>query len=237
MTSDEQDWGTPDEDWGYDGENFGEGDLKRGGTLTIDKEGKYHLEVTEVTPELDMCDKDGNPRSPSVLFIMTVLKTAPDQSPEGHKLFHRIYLKSKDGSPPSETAQKSALKLGVALGLLECIEVDGRSITVVKATKSHKIPVKLWAEAKGRQVIGRVKYEPPSGDFKAKYAVPFGDFWHVSDPEVADVPKDEEALASIGIKASSTAAANGSANNATPAAVGAGAQQPPFAADDDLGDL
>lgn len=231
MSTSDEDWGTPDEDFGFDGENFGEGDLKKGGAKTIDKEGKYHLEVTDVTPELDTLDKDGHPRSPSVLFIMTVLKTAPEQSPEGYKLFHRIYLKSKDGSPPSETAQKSALKLGVALGLLECVEVDGRSITVVKATKSPKIPVQLWREAKGRQVIGSVKYEPPQGNYKGRYAVPFGDFWHVSDPEVADVPKDVEALAMIGAKASAGTPVGAAAGSA------AGGQSAPFGGDDDLGDL
>lgn len=224
MTISDHDWGDG-EDWDLDGESFGEGDLKKGGTKTIDKEGRYHLEVSDVTPELDVCDKDGHPRSPSVLFLMTVLKSVPDQSPEGYRLFHRIFLKSRDGAPPSDTAIKSALKLGVALGLLECVEIDGRSITVAKLTKSPKIPVKLWGEAKGRQVIGRVKYEPPTGDYKGKYAVPFGDFWHVSDPEVAEVPKDEDALAAIGVKAVSTAAAGVS----TPVAA------PPF--QDDLGDL
>lgn len=230
------DWenSSADDDFGYDGESFGEEQLnKKGSAQTVDKEGMYHFDISEVTPELDTLTKDGKPKAAQIRFDMTVMKTVPGQSPAGHKLFHRISLRRKDGQPPKEGSITAALCLGVAAGVLEVIKKEGRSVTVMKGTTNSKLHHSLWQQLKGRQVIGKVKFEKGTDGYQDKYAVPYGDFWDPRDPEVASVPKDADALAAIGVTAAPAVAtppaANGQAAAPRQAAAPAGY--------DDLGDL
>jgi hypothetical protein len=99
---------------------------------TVDKEGWYHFEIDDVKNDLGKLNDKGDPRSPCIVLQMTVLESVKGQSPAGSKLFHRIYVGSKDG-PPAEGAIKSACRLGVGLGIL-----------VLKTIGDKDVPVSSW---------------------------------------------------------------------------------------------
>jgi hypothetical protein len=235
-------------DYSFDGENFDSEKLNTGSGETVDKEGWYHLEISDVVPELDTLDTNGNPHTPQIRFDMTVLQTVEKQSPAGHRLYHRIFLATKDGAPPKEGTVAAALRLGIACGLLEHKEKDGREVTVVKSTQNTRIPSQIWKQAKGRQIVAKVKLEKSDNPkYKDKYAIPYGECFDVSDPKVVDVPKNGEALQMIGkvvTPASSTrpaaappaAASNGNGAAAAPQQQAAPTGAAPFD-DDDLSDL
>jgi hypothetical protein len=231
----ENEWGETEEaDYAFDGENYDSESLQTGGGDVVSKEGWYHFEVADVKPELSTLDNNGNPQTPSVCLTMMVLQSVDGQSPAGSRLYHRIYVASKDGTPPKEGTVKSALRVAKALGLVELTEIDGREVTVVKGTKNTRIPSKIWADAKGRQIVANVKLEKGGTvngrTYKDKYAIPFGEAFDPSDPAVATVQKNADCLALIG--KTSAAPAAGQAKTTQPATAGAA----PFD-DEDLSDL
>ncbi len=228
-SDDDMAWTTEADELVYDSGAYDRGDLDTGGEQ-VNKEGWYHLEVTDVKPDLATLDNNGNPHSPQICFTMMVLQTVDGQSPAGSRLYHRIYLGTKDGGPPKDAVVKAALRLGIALGLLEYTEIEGAEVPVIAGTKNTRIPASVWRGAKGRQIVANVKLEKGTGNYKDKYAIPFGECYDPMDEAVAQVEKNIDALALLG---------------KTPPA--APPQQPPkqppappkapFGGDDDLGDL
>lgn len=210
----------------YSGDDLGGGD-------TVDKEGYYHFEISDVKLELDTLSSQGDEKSPGVCFHMLVLETSPKQSPIGARHFHRLYVAGAGGKPPADGSVKSALRFGLGLGLLaEKVNDDGTSVIVDKATGSTRIPSSVWMRAKGLQCIAKIKFEKGTGKFGDKYTIPFGRVYQVDDPSMADVPKNKEAMAMLGKTAPAKTAGGG------PATGGAGqqAKAPPARnpADDDL---
>jgi hypothetical protein len=180
-------------------------DLDVGGI--VDREGWYHFEVADVVPELETHKADGEAKSPCIRFDLSVLHSVPGQSKTGARLFHRVWVGSKGGGPPAEGSIKSAKRFGLGLGVLRQIEHNGKRIVVDSVTGQTRITKETWLRAKGQQCIGRVarSKEDKTGQYDQKFELPFGQVYPVDHPEVADVPKNVNALALIG-KASLAAA-------------------------------
>jgi hypothetical protein len=231
---------TDDLDYTFDGEGYDSEKLGGNSGEVVDKEGWYHFEISDVKEELETLTNTGKEKSPCVRLDLTVMQSVDKQSPAGSRLYHRIYLASKGGKPPAEGSVKSALRFGIGVGLLKYVEKDGHEIVVDATTGSTRISHKIWQQAKGRQIVASVKLEKGDGDFKDKYAIPFGECYDPSDPKVIDVAKNADALAMIGKSvappSSKPVAAAPATNGASkPAAAPAPAGAAPF--DDDLSDL
>lgn len=192
------DWGTIPEgepNFEFDADGFSSEDLGGG---SVDKEGYYHFDISDVKNELETLSNKGNERSPCVAFTMTVLESVAGQSPAGSKHWHRVYMAAKGGAPASEGAIKNALRFGMGLGLLKEVEKDGRKCIVDAATGSTKITPATWANAKGKQCVAKVVHKAAEGGFPEGYEIPFSRVYQVDDPAVKDVPKNRDALALIG---------------------------------------
>ena len=209
----------------YDGDSYDSESLK-GGSNSVDKEGWYHFEITDVKLELDTLTTSGQKKSPAILFTCMVMQPVEGQSPSGSLLWHRIYLASKEGGPPAEGAVKSALRFGLGLGILKYAQKDDREIVVDAASGQSRIGKGVWLGAKGKQFVSHVKLEKGEGNYKDKYVIPFGESYHPADPKVVDVPKNTEALASIGINVATS-------NAVPPTAAGGGKKT----TDDEFGDI
>lgn len=235
MAGDE--WGdtTEQADFSLDGEGFSRDDLGPGGE-TIDKEGWYHLEVTDVKPDLEVVNNKGGDKSPSICFHLLALQTVQGQSPAGSRHYHRIYVGAKGGAPPSDGAVKSALRFGLGLGLIAEIEKDGRPVMVDKSTGLTKMPVSMWLRAKGMQFVAKVGFKPAEGKFPAGYEIPFGRCYQVDDPQVADTPKNKEALVML-TKGGSIAAVGKQSTTQGATQQKQETQEQTVPPDDDLSDL
>lgn len=204
-------WGQPDagstaqaEDFSFNSEGVDPDKVERGGGL-VDKEGMYHVEISDVELDLKMLKESGknagSANTPSVCFHLLVLHSVDGQSPEGAQHFHRIYLRAAGGGAASEGALGLAMKFASRLGLVVAKDVDGRKVFVDPQTGTTKIPVSLWERAKGMQAIVQVKFEKSDNpNFKDSYKIPFSEVYQVDDPRVAKVPKNAVALAMIGKK-------------------------------------
>ncbi|HWA99357.1 MAG TPA: hypothetical protein VG713_12730 [Pirellulales bacterium] len=238
------DWGQAEQaDYTMDTGEYTRDDLGGGGE-TVDKEGTYHFEITDVVKELDTTSTNGKDKSPCLRFDMLVLETVKGQSPAGSRHFHRVYVAGKGGTTISEGAKKNALRFGLGLGLLAEITKDDRTIIVDKLTGLPKIPLSLWDRAKGMQCIAKIKLDKGDGKYDPKHEIPFSRVYQVNDPAVADVPKNAEALAMLGGGTGAGAESGSQAKAKTQSNGDAGAKQktapakqtvPP--ADDDLSDL
>lgn len=239
-TSDDWGDGGSEQDFSFDGDAFGSEQLK-GSSNAVDAEGWYHFEVADVKNELDTVSNSGQPKSPAICFHCAVMQSVPNQSPQGSMLFHRIYLGSKGGDAPAEGSVKSALRFGIGLGLLEIKEIDGREVTVIKGTTNTKIPASIWQKAKNMQFIAQIKKEKDTDRGKGRHAIPFGEVYQPTHPDVADVAMNKEALAMIGITVAAGGGAAGTppkaAANGASAAKPAAVSTPAAGADDDLSDL
>lgn len=242
MATDE--WGTTtfnDDDYVFDGSGRSEADL---GSSFVNKEGWYHFEVADVVRELERVSERGQAKSPAMRFDLVSLHDVAGQSPSGSRHFHRIYVGSKDGGPPAEGSLKSALRFGVGLGILREVEIDGQPAIVDAQTGSPQIRVSTWERAKGMQLVARIekRQEQEGSKYGPSYEIPFARVYQPDDPQVADVPKNLEALALIG---KAPAAKNGAAQQPAKAPAKPQAKPPQQAApvasggmsDEDLADL
>lgn len=180
------------DDYELDGSEVDGDDLVGGDQ--VDQEGWYHLEIADVVPELDTVSDSGREKTPAVRFDCVVMQSVKGQSPQGSRLFHRIYVAGKGGGPPADGAIKSALRFGLGVGLLKQIEQDGKKITVDAVTNSPKINSETWKRAKGLHFVAKVNKEVDE-KYGDKFQIPFGRCYRPSDPAVAKVPKNKEALA------------------------------------------
>ena len=171
-------------------------DVNKGGG-SVDKEGWYHFEVNSVDVDLDthkdMSDPDSDEKTPSVCLTLDVLKSVNGQSPEGSRMWHRIYVAGKGGKPISEGGRKMLIKAALRTGLLR--EVDGK---LVKDDGTPGVHPNLFKQLEGMQLIAEVKLEKGSKGYKDRYVIPFQMLYQVDDPDVAKVPKNEEMLALAG---------------------------------------
>jgi hypothetical protein len=203
-------WGTETADaeagFEFDTEGVSGEDLGGSGDI-VKKEGWYHWDIADVKNELETLSNSGKDRSPCITLRMLVLEGVEGQSPANSVLFHRIYMAGKGGAPISDGAKKSALRFGLGAGILKEIvnEDTGESKIVDAATNSTKIGVSTFHRLKGKQVIAQVKLEKGEGSYEDKYAIPFGRCYQPNDPQVAEVPMNKDALASIGIEVAAKA--------------------------------
>ena len=100
---------------------------------TLDREGWYHFDISDVTPELDPLNKDGEDKAPAVRFDLTVMKSVDGQSPQGSKLFHRIYVGVAGGGPPAEGSKKAAFQFGLGIGVLTEVKDENGEASIVDA--------------------------------------------------------------------------------------------------------
>lgn len=234
----DQEWGaTAEPDFEFSGEQYGQDDLDKGGM--VDKEGWYHFEVSDVEEELETLTDKGQPKAPALCFHLTVLESVPGQSPAGSRLFHRVRFGSLQGDPPTvgppaEGSVKAGLRFGVGLGLFEYRDVDGRGVTVDKATGSTKIGWKSFLAAKGRQIVAKVTMSLETGKYKSRAEISYGVCYPLDDPAVSDVPKNRQAALAAGInlagKAATGAAKPAATSQQATAKQGSATQRPPATA-------
>lgn len=234
------DWETTtvnEDEFVFDGSGKSESDL---GSSFVNKEGWYHFEIADVVRELDRVSERGQPKSPAMRFELIVLHDVDGQSAKGSRHYHRIYVGDKDGGPPKEGSLKSALRFGCGLGILREVEIDGQPAIVDAATGSPKIKISTWEQAKGMQVIARIekRQEQEGSKYGPSFEIPYARVYQVDDPQVADVPKNKEALALLG---KSEAPKNGAAKQPVNQPAKTPQQTVPVASsgvsDEDLADL
>lgn len=203
---------------GFDTDPFDMNEVRSGDT--VDKEGEYHFEVTEVVPELGTVKSKDNSKAntPHVKFVCTVMQSVKGQSPEGSKFYHRVFFASKEGGEPADFLKEQALLFGVATQVLREVEVNGK-LVCVDTNGEKKLHPRTFAQAKGKQFIGVVK----RGQKTDKYPNPgleMRKFFHPEDAQVEDVPKNRQALQMAGyaVKAAGAKAAGGKNGAASTAA-------------------
>lgn len=178
----------------------------------VDKEGWYHFEFQDVKAYPETC-KDGNPalpQTPHLLFICRVLHTAKGQSPEGSVYFHRFYTGSKGGGRPADGTIRNNVNFLCGIGILkkEKRQINGEEKTVAIDTETGTTRVNVESlpqRIKGRQFIGHIKCtKSDDPQYPDKYELQFGrGAYQVDDPAVADIPKNVEMLAAIGMAGNS----------------------------------
>jgi len=191
---------------GVDGDSLGGGGA-------IDLEGNYHFEIEDVVRDLDVMNKDGQPKSPGLKFVMTVKHSVKGQCPEGSRLYHRIYLAGKGGAPIADYTRDRAVIFGLGLKVLKQIE-GGKIVDAI--TGKPKLSVEMWEAARGMQCMGTIvkkKKKPfvrkplpgqapqqpdPNAPVEYEYILKDDRVYAVDDPFVADWPKNTRLLAAIG---------------------------------------
>lgn len=232
---------------GFDFDTDGADPDKMESVLTVNKPGRYHMEVANVKPRLELVNDKGEQKSPDFLITATVLHSVPGQSSKGSLFFHNLRVAGPGGAAISETSRDATIRFLVGMGVLI---LKGKQV-IDPETGTTKVNFKtLVQRLQGRQFIANVKYVPPNGNYPEKWELPFGEgVFQVDNPAVADVPKCRAALKLIGKEhcapAEGAAAGGGGNGKAAPskkeakpkekqpetAAAGTGA------ADDDLSDL
>lgn len=180
----------------FDGGEYNPEEMAGGGTVNLP--GWYHFEVVDIVDELATISERGQPKSASLSFVCMVLHGAEGQSPKGCKHYHRVYFSAQNGAPAKEGAIKSALRFGLGIGVLKEAEIDGRKVTVDANTGTTKITPKTFIlGGMGAQFVAPLEpdeYADNQGTKKTRYQIPFGRVYHVSDPAVAHVAKDLQAV-------------------------------------------
>lgn len=180
---------------------------KQGGAA-CSKAGMYHVHVKDIKKEGSMtAGEDGSFKSPCIRLDLEILAgTHPDQV--GKTIYHRVYqAKAKREKDPNDPNGKKEITVGYGpltdasreqymrtafqLGVMAEEELGKAKATV------------RWSLAPGRQCVVRVDedteddYKKP-GQNRTVYRINFGNFWSVTHPDVAEVPKDPEAMAMAG---------------------------------------
>lgn len=250
------DWGNEQQepDYSFDSSEHTKDDLYGGGEM-VAVEGWYHFEVSDVKPDLDLFKSNGEPKTPCVVFSLTVLESVEGQSPAGSRLFHRVYLAAAGGGAPAEGTIKSGLLFAVGLGLMEFRDVDGREVAFDLKSGKSRLDWKRYLDAKSSQIVAHVQWskEEEGSKYKKKLEIPFGRCYQPDDPNVPpNVSLNADALALIGKspanrkagadkKTATNKPANKQADKSTAQQQPPQQQQtkkaPPPAADDDLSDF
>lgn len=199
-------------------------DLGKGGDR-VDRDGDYHLEVSDVKARLSwdstMKVKQADFR-PGYGLTFTVLETVPGQSPAGSRHYVDIPLKDKGGASISEGTRNNNFRMGIGLGLLEEVD-DGESKHIYLAgTLDTKIPHATWLKAKGKQCMAKIKLEKggpkplspeaikagavagSAGNYNDRMQIPFNRVYPVDHPMFEGVPKNKEMLVLAGKSSTTT---------------------------------
>lgn len=227
-----------DDGFGFDTDGIDPAEAERG--AFVDKEGQYHFEITDV--KFDTSKVKG---TPFVEFCLTVLQSVKGQSPEGSRFNHQSYL--------SEGARLMTSAFGHRIGALKLLptgEIDEKGqpkhVYVDPKTNSRRITKETWLAVKGSQFVGTLRLgKERQGDdgreYKARLELQTNKCWQTDAEEVADVPKNLQAMKLIGKKPyTPPAAASGdAAATKKPASTPAQTKPAPAAstAPDDLSDL
>ncbi len=227
-----------DDGFSFDANEVNADENEKGGWL--DKEGQYHFEIADV-----LFDTSKNKGTPFVELRLTVLHSVPGQCPEGTKFSHSSYL--------SEGARGMTTLLGHRIGALKMVptgELDDKGQPKHKyvdaKTNATAITKATWLAVKGGQFIGVVALRKERTDknsgqvYEAKLELNGGKCWPVDAQEVADVPKNEQAMKLIGKTSAKpiTPTPSPAASKSNPAATKPAATQPAAAnVPDDLSDL
>jgi hypothetical protein len=183
-------------------ENESEKDL---GGRNEPTEGTYHLCVLDV--DEDPADYDG-----FKIQLQVLAGTVENQA--GRSYWQGVNAPEdthKDGGKFAKDVRK---KLALVLGLV------GQGVFGKKASVD-------WAEARGRQMVAKLKvrkWTSSKGTTGESPEIDGLNMWRVDHPEVAAVPKDAEAMALLGISVppagaagAAGAPANGNGGQSTPA--------------------
>lgn len=183
-----------DDGFAFDTDGLDPAEVERGGF--IDKEGQYHFEISDV--KFDTSKVKG---TPYVEFCLTVLHSVKGQSPEGSRFNHQSYL--------SEGARGMTSGFGHRIGALKLLptgEVDekgqAKHIYVDPKTNSKRVTKETWMAVKGSQFVGTLKMgkdrEVDGKTYDARLELQISKCWPVDADEVADVPKNVQAMKLIG---------------------------------------
>lgn len=172
-------------------------DIQRGGW--IDREGNYHFEVSDVKVNTE----EG--KTPHLEFALTVLHSVNGQCAEGSKFTHRMYLTDKEGGIRMNTL--FGLRTGALLAK-PTGEKDQKGnpkhIAVDPKTGTTRVTLATWQAIKGSQFVGQVKtgkpYTGADGKERSRLELQIGKCYPVDAEEVADVPKNVQAMKVIGKK-------------------------------------
>jgi hypothetical protein len=185
--------------------------LGSGGTL--DLPGNYHFEIEDVIRDLETVNKNGQPKSPGLKFVLAVKHAVPGQCAEGSRFYHRIYLAGKGGAPIAQYTKERAIIFGLSLGILKQVE-GGKIVDAI--TGKAKLGVEMWEAIRGHQCCGTIikkakkpfvrKPLPgqpapvvdPNAPTEYEFLLKDDRVYNVDDPFVAAWPKNERLLASIG---------------------------------------
>lgn len=225
-----------DDGFSFDANEVNADENEKGGWL--DKEGQYHFEITDV-----LFDTSKNKGTPYVELRLTVLHTIPGQSPEGSKFSHSSYL--------SEGARGMTTLLGHRIGALRMVptgELNAKGEPthryVDAKTNATAITKATWLAVKGGQFVGVVRLQKERTDkvtgqvYEAKLELNGSKCWPVDHQEVADVPKNLQAMKLIGkTSAKPLAAAPAPAASSKPAPTKTAPAASKPAVPDDLSDL
>jgi len=225
-----------DDGFEFDTDGIDPADQERGGF--IDKEGQYHFEISDVK-----FDVSKQKQTPYVEFCLTVLHSVKGQSPEGSRFNHQSYL--------SKGARGMTSGFGHRIGALKMIptgKVDEKGqpkhIYVDPKTNTKRVTKDTWQAVKGSQFIGTVKMGKAREDngktYEPRLELQISKCWQVDAQEVADVPKNLQAMKLIGKTSAKPPAASQAAAKETKAPPEKPPKAPPTSAPavpDDLSDL
>ncbi len=148
------------------------------------KEGTYHFVVETADPN-HVAKKKGTLGAECVTQVLN----GTESSEKGKKLFEKFWYPTPDQSDEGTFCTQRIIKFARVLDLIPESALGKSGV---------KIP---WEKAVGRQFVGTVIYNYDKDDTEKKR--PRGSqidgmkMWRVTDPEVAEVPKDKDTMALI----------------------------------------
>lgn len=170
------------------------------GGAACNKAGMYHVHIKDLKKEGSLePDEKGNFKTPCIRLDLEIL-AGSNADQIGKVIYHRVYqAKAKRDEntgktvgmlPLSDSSREQYFRTAFQLGVMDEADI-GKEKAVVR-----------WSQAQGRQAIVRVDHEEEdvmkdgkkNGEKRSVYRISWGNFWNVNHPDVADVPKDAEAM-------------------------------------------
>lgn len=169
--------------------------IYKGGGNIVNKEGMYHCHVLDVSIER------AEGKVPAVKLDCQVL--AGEHDDQVNKMVYQRVRMGKgnydgngaliDVGPLDERGKKAAIRWMVTLGLISEDEIGGKLKPNWKAAVGRQFVCKIAKNEFDEKKDGR-----KTGNKRTSYEIAWGDnVWPVDHEEVADVPKDPNALAMI----------------------------------------
>ena len=151
------------------------GDLSEGSRLS--KEGTYHLTITSV--DEPPIYSNGEKLIASAMFRLNFLIHAGTVDGMKDKICNEMFFEPKEDNEKKKAfVIKKMDKLLVATSMMSEEEVESQAEVEFS-----------WQALRGRQMV--VKFAKGKDDY---INMNFTDMWHVDDPKVKSVPKDQGAL-------------------------------------------